>query len=160
MVVRSRSGMIIEGLDLAAEVRDQVGAHGDVDPGDGGEEAGDLVGTGGESGPVPVNIDGRVGLEHLLSLELLEVADGELKDVGLLKLGDGFSLMLESMYHEILEVVQALVDPCPPLPLQQGFHDLPVLVRPGHGDLVDVGDVGRGRKGRQLHVVVVLLLWL
>ncbi len=106
------------------------GANGHIDTRDGGKTAAHFVGTGGEARAVAVHVQGWVGLKHPLPLELMHVADGELKDVGLLQLGNGLPLRLESIDHEILEFIQALVDPGPPLPLQQWLHHLPVLVRP------------------------------
>ena len=145
--------MLLHGADRRAEVGHEGGAHGDGNTRDGGKAAADLVGTGGEAGAVAVHVQGRVGLEHPLPLELLHVADSELKDIGLFQLGDGLPLRLKSIDHEILELIQALVDPGPPLPLQERLHHLPVLVRPRHGGLRGGG--GRGGGGDCHEVVAV-----
>lgn len=80
-----------------------------------------------------VQIKSRVQCQHLLSLKLPQVSHGQLQDVGLLQLADALSLGLQGEHHQILQLVQAGVDPGSPLPLQQGLHHLPVLVRPRQG---------------------------
>ncbi len=77
----------------------------------------------------------------------MEVAHRQLEDVGLLQLGDGLALGLQRIDHEVFQLVQALVDPGPPLPLQQGLHHLAVLVGPRHGGRVGGGGGGGGRDG-------------
>ena len=116
-------------------MRHEVGAELKVDSGNGGEEAGDLIGAGGEAGSEAVLVKGRVDVEHLLVLQLLKVLHGEFQHIGLLQFVEvgsfGFGLKCED--HEVLEFVEALVDPGPALAFEQGLHHLPVLVRPGHG---------------------------
>ncbi len=112
-----------------------VGTESDVHTRDGGETPAHLVGAGCESRVVAIHVDGGVGLQHALLLQLLQVLDSELEDVCFLQLGDGLSVGLQSKDHEIFELVQALVDPRSPLTLQQRLHHLPILVRPRHGHL-------------------------
>jgi len=115
----------------------ELGAEVDLDSGHGGQEPADLRGAGGVAGAESVDVESGVGLKHLLTLQLLEVSDGQLEDVGLLQLGDGLAFGLESGDHQVLEVVQALVDPGSSSPLEERLHHFPVLVGARHGGLVD-----------------------
>ena len=58
----------------------------------------------------------------------MEVAHGELEDVRLLQLGDVLALGLESHGHDVFQLVQALVDPGSPLPLEERLCYLLVLM--------------------------------
>ena len=91
-----------------------------------------------------VDVKSGVGLKHLLALELLEVANGQFQNVGFLQLGDGFTLRLKCGNHQVLEIVQTLVNSCSSTALEQRLHHFAVLVGARHGGLVD-------------HVVVVEL---
>ena len=79
-----------------------------------------------------IKIKSRVQGQHLLSLQLPQVSHRQLQHVSLLQLGDAFSLSLQSEDHEILEFIKTGINSSSSLPLQQRFHHLPVLIRPGH----------------------------
>ena len=115
-----------------SEVRHQPGSHFDLNSGNGGQELADLSGARGVSGGEPIHVDGRIGLQHPLALQLLKMADGQFEDVGLFEAGDGLAFGLEGEDHQVAEVLEALVDAGSALPLDEGLHDLAVLVAAAH----------------------------
>ena len=119
-------------MQLLAQVGHEEGAHSDVHSGR-GQALAHFRGAGCVASMEPVQVQGRVQGQHLLPLQLLQVADCQLQHISLLQLGDALSLSLEGKHHEVLQLIQAGVDPRPPLPLQQGLHHLPVLVCARHG---------------------------
>ena len=88
--------------------------------------------TGSISCMESIQIKSRVQGQHLLSLQLPQVSHSQLQHVSFLQLGDAFSLCLQSEHHEILEFIKTGINPCSSLSLQERFHHLPVLIRPGH----------------------------
>jgi len=118
--------------ELLSEVGHHLRAHADLHSGNGRQELADLGGARRVSGGKSVDVEAGVGLELPLPLQLLEVADGQFEDVGLLQSGDGLALGLEGEDHEVAEVVEALVDAGPTLLFDEGLHHLAVLEAAGH----------------------------
>lgn len=104
----------------------EPGAEAHVDAGDGGEGDGHFAGALSETGTVTVARGYWVGRQAALAAQLVQVANGELQHIGLLELGHaGFAVLLgQGTGHQVLELVQATVDPGTALSLQQGFRDL------------------------------------
>ena len=113
-------------------MRHHLRAHVDLNSGHGGQKLADLGGAGGVAGRKPVNVGCRIGLKHPLAFELLEVANCQLEDVGLFELGDGLTLGLDGVDHEVAEVIEATVDTVSPLLFDERLHDFAVLVALGH----------------------------
>lgn len=107
-----------------SQVGHEFRAQVDVHAGDGGQALGDFRGAVGEPGAESVGVDDGVGSEALLTAQLVEVLDGQFQDVGLLELGDVLTLGLEGGYHELLELVQTVVDASATLAFQHWFHNL------------------------------------
>lgn len=65
-------------------------------------------------------------------LEFPHMIHGQLEYIGLLQARYMLALLLQALDHQILEIVQALVDARPSLALEQRLHHLAVLIRLGH----------------------------
>ena len=129
VVLGSRHG------NLVTQVVDQWVAKSHGNSGNGGEKSRDFIDAGRVAGAVPIGIQSRLDLQLLLSLQLLQVSHCQFQNVGFFQFGDGFSFGLQGEDHQILQFVQALVDACPALSLQQRLHDFSVLVGARHGSL-------------------------
>ena len=70
--------------------------------------------------------------ETFCLLHLVQVANRQLEDVSFLQLGDVLALGLQRRRHDVLQLVQTLVDPCSTFPFEQRFHHLPVLMGSWH----------------------------
>jgi len=106
------------------EVGHEFGAEGDVHSGHGGQAAGHFGGAVREAGAVAVGVSAGLGVEALLFAQTVQVAHGQLKDIGLLQLGDVFALGLQSGHHQLLELVQAPIDACAAFAFKHWFHNL------------------------------------
>ena len=104
-------------MQLLAQVGHEEGAHSDVHSGR-GQALAHFRGAGCVASMEPVQVQGRVQGQHLLPLQLLQVADCQLQHISLLQLGDALALVLKRVHHQLLQLVEALVDASPPLPLQ------------------------------------------
>jgi hypothetical protein len=67
-----------------------------------------------------------------LSLQLLEVTNRQFEDVGFLESSDRFAFCFDGDHHQVLEVVEALVDAGAPLSFEDGLHHFAVLVAARH----------------------------
>ena len=124
--------VVLDGVEFVTEVTHQSGSNGDVNS-SGGQTPADLRGTLGVASSEPVHVQGGVHCQHLLSLQLSQVLHGQLKHIGLLQLADALSLGLQGEHHQVLQLVQAVVDPGSPLPLDERLHNFSVLVSLRHG---------------------------
>ena len=123
--------VVLDGVEFVTEVTHQSGSNGDVNS-SGGQTPADLRGTLGVAGSEPVHVQGGVHCQHLLSLQLSQVLHGQLKHIGLLQLADALSLGLQGEHHQVLQLVQAVVDPGSPLPLDERLDNFSVFLRAGH----------------------------
>ena len=97
------------------------------------DERGDLASAGGEPAPERRRRrDVRPCGQPPSRLEVAQMAHGDLEHVRLLQPLHPLPAVAPSCLHQVLELLQAGVDPRPSLPLQQRLHHLPVLV--GGGD--------------------------
>lgn len=103
-----RRGVVHAG-EAVGEVVEEPLADRVVDPFDSGHESGDFVGALGEPGSELGHLGGLRG-HLLLHLEVLQVLDGHLQDVGLLQLGVPGVVLLERVQDEVLELREAVVD--------------------------------------------------
>ena len=71
--------------------------------------------------------------KRAVSLQLPEMPHSELEDVSLLQLRDALPVLLKGGHHQVLQLVQAPVDPRPSLSLQQRLDHVAILVGSGHG---------------------------
>lgn len=67
-----------------------------------------------------------------MGLELPEMPHGKLEDVSLLQLRDALPVLLEGGHHQVLQLIQAPVDPRPSLSLEQRLDHVAILVGSGH----------------------------
>ena len=106
------------------------------------DKLGDLRGREAVSRPVSLDrgqARARAGsseAERAVSLELPEMPHSELEDVSLLQLRDALPVLLKGGHHQVLQLVQAPVDPCPSLSLEQRLDHVAILVGSGHGGLL------------------------
>ena len=106
---------------------------------------GDLLSAGEESSLIATSVHGADGTggrrwegatallhwrlliraeELSVAVQLVQVTDSQFQNVGLLQLRQVFPFGRQGGAHEILELVEAPVDPCATLPLQERFRDL------------------------------------
>jgi len=115
-------------VETHAQVGHQGGAEGHIHSGKGGQGAGHLIGC-----PDVSSTETLLGIGWSLLLGLLQLAEMlhcDFQNVGLLELG--IPRLGNALGHQILQLVQALVDPGTTLPLQQRLHHLAVLIGLGH----------------------------
>lgn len=115
---------LVHRVQLVAEMRHQLGAEGDVDAGDGGQTAADLVRAVRVAGAEAIGVDHRIRRETLLTLELVQVTYRQLQDVRLLQLGDVLAVAGERGHHQVLQLVQTAIDARSAFALQHRFHYL------------------------------------
>lgn len=60
----------------------KLGSHGDVNARHTGHESGNFGGTGSVSSAIPIAVQAGVGLQLLLSFQLLQVSYGQFQNVG------------------------------------------------------------------------------
>ena len=118
-------------LKSVAKVRHEFGSNRDIHS-SGGQAPGDFSGTSGVSSSVSVHVKAGVDCQHLLSLQLPQVLHCQLKNISLLKLADAFSFRLQGKHHEILQLVQAGIDSCSSLTLNQRLNNLSILLSSAH----------------------------
>ena len=107
------------------------------------DERGDLASAGGEPAPERRRRrDVPPRGQPPSRLEVAQMAHGDLEHVRLLQPLHPLPAVAPSCLHQVLELLQAGVDPRPPLPLQERLGDLLVLVGPGHGHVLP-----RARRG-------------
>lgn len=119
---------LVQVVDAVAQMRHDALAQADVNVWNGGQHTRNLVGGVREAGTEAVVLNHWVAREPLLTFQFVQVANGELEDVGLLQFGDIFALRLQRDHHQFFELVQATVDAGATLSLQHGLHHFAVLI--------------------------------
>lgn len=126
----------------------QLGTQVYVDTGGRRQALGHLLGAGGETSAEPVRFRTRIRRQALLALQLLEVGDRQFQNIRLFQLGDVLAVGGQCRNHQLLQLVQAAVDPGPPFSLEHRLHDFPVL----HGAGYRLGLVVARRDGVRRHL--------
>ena len=123
---RSQRGGSIQAVECVAEVGHEPGAESDIDTRNGGQGDGHFAGALGESGAEAVAGHDRIGRQTALTAQFVQVANGELQDVGLLQLGHAGLAVLggQSAGHQIFQLIQAPVDSGAALSFQQWLGNL------------------------------------
>lgn len=106
------------------QVGHEVGAQRDVQTGRGGQAPGHLGRAARVTGPEPVHFGYRVTGQPLLPAQLMQMPDRQFQYVGLFQFAHVFALGLQSDHHQLLEFVQAPVDPGATFAFQHGLHHL------------------------------------
>ena len=113
----------------------ESGTHDNINSGDGGHESGDFGRTSGVSGTIAIHVQARISLQLLLSFQFLQMSYCQFEDIGFFQFGNGFAFGLQGKNHQILEVIETLVDPGSPFSFKQRLHDFSVLVSTRHGSV-------------------------
>lgn len=114
---------VVHAGETIGEVVEESLANGMVNTLNSGHESGDFVGAFGEAGSELGHL-GWFGGHLLLHLEVLQVFDGHLQDVGLLQFGMAGVILFEGIQDEILEFGEAVVDASPSAFLHNRFGTL------------------------------------
>ena len=116
--------------DAGSKMTHESGTHDNINSGDGGHESGDFGRTSGVSGTIAIHVQARISLQLLLSFQFLQMSYCQFEDIGFFQFGNGFAFGLQGKNHQILEVVETLVDAGSPFSFKQRLHDFSVLVSP------------------------------
>ncbi|CAA9995305.1 unnamed protein product [Nesidiocoris tenuis] len=113
-------------VEPVAEVRHQFGAEADVDSGNGGEALGHFGGAVRVAGAEAVGVDDRRGAQRkaLGFAQFVQVLNGQFQYVGLFQFADVLAFALQGCDHQLLQLVEAPVDPGSSFPFQHRFHHL------------------------------------
>lgn len=129
----------LESPKTAAEVSHQLGAGGGMHRRRDRrrQEGRHFLGALGEAVAEPIGVTVLRGeSESPGGAQGVKMTHRELQDVRLLQLRHVLALGLQGRHHQILQLVQAAIDPGAPLTLQHRLHHLAILVGPRHRLLV------------------------